>query len=310
MSMSRSAISLSKLVAAGALCFVATASPALADEPGYTMNLTAPPTATVGQPIIMQASGSNPPTDFFSSWLDVHAIPTSVLSACPAGYLNSAQVAESASAQGGEIIALGQREQVDAAGNWAMPIAYSPRVAGRFLICAYSNDGATYTFVARSHTLNVAAAHAPSPSAGSGGAPGAGGPGAAPATPAGGGGATTPAVAVGVVRGFKAFRAYTRFSVLRLSRVPSGSNVIATCKYRRKPCPGNARKAFIKRNASGVIALTNFTRVKLKVGSVMTIKVTKPGAIGAVKIITIRRSSAPLTTTRCIRPGSSRVVRC
>lgn len=301
MSMSRYAISLSKVVCAGALCFVATASPALGDEPGYTMNLAAPPTATVGQPIIMQASGSNPPSNFFSSWLDVHAIPTSVLSSCPAGYLNSAQVAESSSAQGGEIIALGQREQVDAAGNWSMPIAYSPRVAGRFLICAYSNDGATYTFVARSHTLNVQPAGASSPS---------GGPGAATATPAGGGAATTPVVSVGLVRGFKAFPAYTRFGILRLSRVPSGSNIIATCKYRRKPCSGKARKAFIKRNASGAIALTNFTQIKLNVGSVITIKVIKPGSIGAVKIITIRRSSAPLSATKCIRPGSSRVVRC
>jgi hypothetical protein len=143
--------------AIGVLALGAAAAPALG-QGTYTLTLSAPPTATVGQTTIIQASGSNPPDDFFSSWLDVSAIPTSVLSACPAGYLNASQVAGSAVAQGGEVVANGQREEVDAAGNFSMPVGYAPRLAGRFLICGYTNDGATGTLATASLIINVEAA--------------------------------------------------------------------------------------------------------------------------------------------------------
>ena len=130
------------------------ASPALAD-PGYTLNLSAPPSASVGQPVVIQASGSNPPTDFCSSWLAVHVIPTSVLPTCPDDYMQAFQVASSTSAQGGEVVTNGQRENVDAAGNWSMPLVHTPTMPGRFLICGYTNDGATYTFTTASLLLNV-----------------------------------------------------------------------------------------------------------------------------------------------------------
>ena len=129
------------------------AAPALGGT--YTLNLTAPPATGVGQPTIIQASGSNPSDDFFSSWLDVSAIPTSVLSTCPSGYLNASQVASSTYAQGGEVVANGQREDVDAAGNFSMPIAFTPTKSGQFLICGYTNDGATTTLAASSLILSV-----------------------------------------------------------------------------------------------------------------------------------------------------------
>ena len=79
-------------------------------EPGYTLNMSGPATVTPGQATIFQAAGANPPSDFFSSWLDVSAIPTSVLATCPDDYLNASQIADSASAQGGERVVVGQRE--------------------------------------------------------------------------------------------------------------------------------------------------------------------------------------------------------
>jgi hypothetical protein len=136
----------------------ATASPALG---AYTLNLSASPTAAVGQPVVIQATGSNPPTDFFSSWLDIYAIPASVLGTCPAGYLNAFQVASSTGAQGGEVVARAVREEVDAAGNFSIPSVYTPTVPGRFLICGYTNDGATYTFTTASLLLNVQGAGSP-----------------------------------------------------------------------------------------------------------------------------------------------------
>jgi hypothetical protein len=160
------AISLAKPVKhAVAICGVLVAlavgaTPVLAD-PGYTLNLSAPSSAAVGQPVVIQASGSNPPTDLFSSWLAVHVIPTSVLPTCPDGYMQAFQVASSTSAHGGEVVTNGQRENVDAAGNWSMPVVHTPTKPGRFLICGYTNDGATYTFTTASLLLNVQGAGNP-----------------------------------------------------------------------------------------------------------------------------------------------------
>jgi hypothetical protein len=139
----------------------AVASPALGQA--YTLNLSGPPTASVGQPTVFQASGSNPADDFFSSWLDVSAIPTSVLAACPADYLNANQVARSAYAQGGEVVVTAQRENVDAAGNFSLPFGYTPTKPGQFLLCGYTNDGATWTHATSSLIVNVRGSSSPGP---------------------------------------------------------------------------------------------------------------------------------------------------
>jgi hypothetical protein len=139
------------------------ATPALG---AYTLNLSAPSSAAVGQPIIIQASGSNPPDDFFSSWLSIEAIPISVLSTCPSDSLNAFQVASSTGAQGGEVVTSSQREPVDAAGNFSLPVVYSPRMPGRFLLCGYTDDGATFTLATASLLLDVAGAAGPGPAPG------------------------------------------------------------------------------------------------------------------------------------------------
>jgi hypothetical protein len=125
---------------------------------GYTLNIAPPPSLTVGQPGIFQAGGSNPPDDFFASWLDVAAIPANVLASCPADYLNANQIARSSHAQGGDVVVTAQREDVDEAGNFSMPFAFTPTVAGRFLICGYTNDGATATLATSFTTVDVASA--------------------------------------------------------------------------------------------------------------------------------------------------------
>ena len=146
----------SNLIAvAGVLGFGVAATPALGQT--HTLNLSGPSTAAVGQPIIIQASGSNEqePIVDFSSYLTVVAIPTSVLSACPADYSSAKQVAQSTSAQGGEVLDQFHREEEDAAGNFSMPVAYTPRTPGRFLICGYTDDAATTTLAKASLTLTV-----------------------------------------------------------------------------------------------------------------------------------------------------------
>jgi hypothetical protein len=146
------------------LCLAVAATPALGQT--HTLNLSAPSsTAVVGQTIIIQASGFNPqdPVFTFSSYLSIDAIPASVLSACPADYSAAAQIARETYAQGGEVVTSYQREEVDAAGNFSIPVAYVPRFAGRFLLCGYTDDAATSTLATASLVMNVEGASAPSP---------------------------------------------------------------------------------------------------------------------------------------------------
>ena len=44
-----------------------------------------------------------------------------------------------------------------------MPIGYTPRTPGRFLICAYTNDGATATLTTAALTVDVRGAATPAP---------------------------------------------------------------------------------------------------------------------------------------------------
>jgi hypothetical protein len=156
---------ISTLTAAGILGLGVGATPALGQT--HTLNLSAPSsTAVVGQTIVIQASGSNErePIVDFSSYLTVVVIPTSVLSACPADYSSGKQVARSSGAQGGEVLDEFHREEEDAAGNFSMPVAHTPRKPGRFLLCGYTDDGATTTLATASLALNVEDAPVPAPS--------------------------------------------------------------------------------------------------------------------------------------------------
>ena len=281
---------------AGTLLTLAlSAGPAWAQTEGHALDLTGPATATAGRPVVLQATGHYPATDFFSSWLAVHAIPTSVVSTCPAGYLNSSQLAGSTYAQGGETIAIAQRAMGDeTTGRYSMPFAFTPRVPGQFIVCGYANDGATWTHAMDSLVIAVR----------SGGSPAGAGVTTPPPAPTGGettaptgGGMLTASPEVGVSRSYTATRRATRLRTLRISGVPSGSKVVATCRYKGRKCAGKARRTFRKRDAAGTVALATFTRVTLKAGSVIRVRVSKPGSTTATKLIRIRRNAAPLITT-------------
>jgi hypothetical protein len=155
---------ISTLTAAGILGLGVGATPALGQT--WTLSLSAPSSSVVvGQTIIIQASGSNyqEPIVDFSSYLTVVAIPTSVLSACPADYSSGKQVASESGAQGGEILDEYHSEAEDAAGNFSMPVAYTPGTPGRFLICGYSDDAAASTLASASLALSVEASSGAGP---------------------------------------------------------------------------------------------------------------------------------------------------
>lgn len=137
-----------------AAALAAQASPASAS---YTMNLSAPADPAVGKPMIIQVTGTQPPpAEWWSlAWLEVVAIPASVVPTCPVSALDGGEVATST---GGRIIAIALRPNLDPAGNYANQVGYTPSASGATLICGYTDDGAGATLATASLALNVPSA--------------------------------------------------------------------------------------------------------------------------------------------------------
>jgi hypothetical protein len=85
-------------------------------------------------------------------------------------------------------------------------------------------------------------------------------------------------------------------------RAPRGVRIAATCRGR--DCP--VRRF---RPAAGVSRLRPFER-SLRAGTRLQVTVTKPGYVGKVTIIVIRRHRAPWRSDRCLEPDATRAVRC
>jgi hypothetical protein len=101
----------------------------------------------------------------------------------------------------------------------------------------------------------------------------------------------------------------TKFTSLSVKNVPLGATVTVTCKG--KGCPsGLKRKGFTKKNAFGTVSLKKFIKKPLKAKDVITVVVSKPGAIAAVKVLTIRSAKKPLIATKCLPPGAKSPVAC
>ncbi len=101
----------------------------------------------------------------------------------------------------------------------------------------------------------------------------------------------------------------TKFTTLQVKNVPFGATVRVTCKG--KGCPSGLKgKGFTKKNAFGTVSLAKFIKKSLRAKDVITIVVTKPGAINAVKILTVRAAKKPLITTKCQPPGAKSPVAC
>lgn len=122
---------------------------------GHTLTLAGPGTAVVGQVTTIKASGIVPDDVFLNRYLNVYAIPTSVVSACPATFQNAIQLADASSSAGGDSVAI----FVPVEGSFEVPVAYTPRATGPFLLCGYVHEGVE-TMAADSHQVKVSKAGA------------------------------------------------------------------------------------------------------------------------------------------------------
>lgn len=107
----------------------------------------------------------------------------------------------------------------------------------------------------------------------------------------------------------KITRTTTKFSRLQVKDVPTGATVTVTCTG--KGCPkGLTRKGFVKTNASGTVSLSAFIKKAIPATASITVTVTQPGAIGAVKTLKLRKGKSPQVTTRCLAPGAAKPAAC
>ncbi|MFC7361969.1 hypothetical protein [Nocardioides astragali] len=138
-------------VLAGAATIVAaTVAPSTAIE-GDTLTVAGPATGTVGLPVVLTANGVLA-DHYLDRWLEVFALPTAVVSSCPPSVMNAPTVASGSSSIGGDLVATAVH-----AGNaepYSIPIVWSPRVAGTYLVCTYLNHQ-IYTDVLHQHTITI-----------------------------------------------------------------------------------------------------------------------------------------------------------
>jgi hypothetical protein len=104
--------------------------------------------------------------------------------------------------------------------------------------------------------------------------------------------------------GFDAKRRGTRFSALTLKRIPSGATVSVTCS---NGCP---RKAYKRAKPASTFRVKPYLHRLLKPGAVLTVTVSKPGAMTVIKRFTIRRSKRPLLESLCQAPEAKKPQRC
>ena len=82
-----------------------------------------------------------------------------------------------------------------------------------------------------------------------------------------------------------------------------------TCKG--KGCPSGLKgKGFTKKNAFGTVTLAKFIKKPLKVGDAITVVVSKPDAINAVKILKVRAAQEAADHDQCQPPGAKYPVAC
>jgi hypothetical protein len=100
-------------------------------------------------------------------------------------------------------------------------------------------------------------------------------------------------------------RKATTLTTLVAKNVPAGATVEATCAAAKKKAKRKCPKSFAKQNATGSVSIKSFTLRKLPVGTKLTIRVTKPGAMGFAKLVEIVKRKKPKVSDRCMLPNST-----
>ena len=109
---------------------------------------------------------------------------------------------------------------------------------------------------------------------------------------------------------------YTRFLAMLVHKLRVGTTIVVIC--RGQGCPFARQSLLVTSKACGPTAqcvrekaqvvnlLPRLRRYRLRVGTVLTIELTRPDWIGKAYVITIRSGRNPIDQIKCIAPGSTR----
>jgi hypothetical protein len=138
---------------ATAVALATATGPAWAAD-GFSLKLSGPSAAVVGQPVVLTAAGANPtPTDYpYPTYLDVELFRPSVVSTCPSTQSAAAGLAPGT---GGAIVAWDVQMNIDASGAFSIPFGFTPAVPGPLLLCGYTAGLAGETLASDSLTVSV-----------------------------------------------------------------------------------------------------------------------------------------------------------
>jgi hypothetical protein len=96
----------------------------------------------------------------------------------------------------------------------------------------------------------------------------------------------------------------TRITKLVVNSVPAGSTVAASCPK------GCSKKSLVKKNVKGLVSLKELEKKPLRAKTKITVTVSKPGAVSAVKVLQIQKAKAPTVQSFCQPPGAKKPGKC
>ena len=101
---------------------------------------------------------------------------------------------------------------------------------------------------------------------------------------------------------------YTELVALAVRPARAGWTVRVGCSGRSCPVRTTVRR--VTRNASKLDLASLVRGRRLRAGSRLEVRVTKPGSIGVVRRLTIREGRGPRSESLCLAPGASRPAAC
>jgi hypothetical protein len=87
-----------------------------------------------------------------------------------------------------------------------------------------------------------------------------------------------------------------------------GARAVLSCRGKR--CFAAVRRSFARKQTVDLVKSIPKKKRRLGPGSVVTLRLTEPNAVGKLLKITFRRNKEPLAKAGCLAPNSNRAVKC
>ena len=101
---------------------------------------------------------------------------------------------------------------------------------------------------------------------------------------------------------------YSRFTTLTVKPVRAGDRLKLTCKG--NGCDRKRKTVRVKKSKRKLSLLKYVKGSRLRKGTTVRLRISRPGTIGRVNTWTIRAPKTPKLVRRCMRPGAKKLSRC